>query len=216
MEIFADTASLDELKEFLSWGLVAGCTTNPKICADEGVDFETRMKDILKLVKGPVSIEVTTNDYELMVKEAKKYASWGKNAVIKIPMNINGLKAVKTLKEEGIKTNVTACMSTKQAILPALAGADYVSLFWARIEDMGYDAREITEQTVRVFRESGVKAKLILGSFRQISHLNRAISSGAHVLTIPPKLLKGMVDNPRTTETIQEFLDTWEDFKKKS
>tara|TARA_Y100000310_G_scaffold262419_1_gene272091 strand:- start:14740 stop:15387 length:648 start_codon:yes stop_codon:yes gene_type:complete len=215
MEIFVDTASLEDLKELLSWGIVSGCTTNPKICAEEGADFETRMKEILSLVKGPVSIEVTTNDYDLMVEEAKKYASWSKNAVIKVPMNVPGLKAVKTLKENGIKTNVTACMSAKQAILPALAGADYVSLFWARIEDMGYNAQTIAEETVKVFKDNNVKSKIILGSFRQISHINRAMLTGAQVLTIPPKILKEMVSNPRTTETIQEFLDYWEKFKDK-
>ena len=215
MEIFADTASLEELKELISWGIVSGCTTNPKLCAKEGVDFEKRMKDILQLVKGHVSIEVTTNDYDLMIEEAKEYSTWGKNVVVKIPMNINGLKAVKTLCEVGIKTNVTACMSAKQAILPALAGADYVSLFWGRIEDMGYNARTTAEDTVKVFNESNVKAKIILGSFRQVSQVNMAMLTGAHVITITPPIIKDMVSNPRTTETIQEFLDTWEEFKKK-
>jgi transaldolase len=214
MKIFADTASLDELKELLSWGIISGCTTNPKICAQEGVEFESRMKEILQLVKGPVSIEVTTNDYDLMVEEAKKYASWGENTVVKVPMNAPGLKAVKTLKEAGIKTNVTACMSAKQAILPALAGADYVSLFWARIEDMGYNAQTVTEDALKAFKDSNVDSKIIIGSFRQISHINRAILTGAHILTISPDIIKGMVNNPKTTETIQEFLDYWEDFKK--
>lgn len=215
MEIFADTASLDELKELLSWGVIAGCTTNPKLCAKEGVDFEKRMKDILHLVNGPVSIEVTTNDYGQMISEAKEYNSWGKNVVVKVPMNIAGLKAVKTLKEMSIKTNVTACMAAKQAILAALAGADYVSLFWGRIEDMGYNAKTIAEDTVKLFRESNVKSKVILGSFRQVSQINIAMLTGADIITITPLIIRDMVSNPRTTETIQEFLDTWEGFKKK-
>jgi transaldolase len=215
MEIFADTASLDELKELLSWGVIAGCTTNPKLCAKEGVDFEKRMKEILQLVKGHVSIEVTTNNYGQMISEAKEYHSWGKNVVVKIPMNVSGLKAVKTLKEMSIKTNVTACMATKQAILAALAGADYVSLFWGRIEDMGYNAKTIAEDTVKLFRESNVKSKIILGSFRQVSQINIAMLTGADIITIIPQIIKDMVSNPRTTETIQEFLDTWESFKRK-
>ncbi len=215
MEIFADTASLKDLKELLSWGIISGCTTNPKICATEGVDFKKRMKEILQLVKGPVSIEVTTNDYELMLEEAKEYSSWGGNVVVKVPMNVSGLRAVKTLKETGIKTNVTACMSAKQAILPALAGADYVSIFWARIEDMGYNAQTVAEDTVKAFKDSNVESKIILGSFRQISHINRAILTGAHILTITPDIIRNMVVNPKTTETIQEFLDYWEEFKKK-
>lgn len=214
MEIYADTASLEELKELLSWGVIAGCTTNPKLCAKEGVDFEKRMKEILQLVKGPVSIEVTTNDYDLMVKEAKEYNSWGRNVVVKIPMNVSGLKAVKTLKGMNIRTNVTACMATKQAILAALAGADYVSLFWGRIEDMGYNAKAVAEETVAVFAESNVKSKIILGSFRQVSQINSAMLTGAHIITIVPPIIREMVSNPRTTETIQEFLDNWKDFKK--
>ncbi|MBI1935309.1 fructose-6-phosphate aldolase [Candidatus Woesearchaeota archaeon] len=214
MEIFADTASLDDLKELLSWGIVAGCTTNPKLCAKEGVDFEKRMKEILQLVKGPVSIEVTTNDSSRMISEAKEYNSWGSNVVVKIPMNVNGLKAVKTLSELGIKTNVTACMAAKQAILAALAGADYVSLFWGRIEDMGYDAKKVAEDAVKLFGESSVKSRIILGSFRQVSQVNAAMLTGAHILTITPPVIRDMVTNPRTTETIQEFLDTWEAFRK--
>src|SRR3989338_2880424 len=132
MKIFADTANLEELKELLSWGILDGGTTNPLIISkEEGGDFETRMKDILRLFKGmPISIEVTTNDLDEMVKEAMHYASWGDNAVIKIPIGIIGLKAVKILSEKGVKTNVTACMSMNQAVLAAKAGATYVSLFW--------------------------------------------------------------------------------------
>jgi len=215
MEIFADTASLEELKELLSMGVISGCTTNPKICAKEGVDFKTRMKEILHLVKGPVSIEVTTNDYDLMIKEAQEYSSWAKNSVVKVPMNANGLKAVKTLKEMGIKTNVTACMSAKQAVLPALAGADYVSIFWARIEDMGYSAKHVAEQSVKIFKDSNFMSKIILGSFRQVSQINDAIQTGADILTIQPQNIKDMIINPRTTETINEFLESWEEFKKK-
>lgn len=215
MEIFADTANLDDLKELISWGIISGCTTNPKIIFEEkGCDFETRMKEILKLVDGPVSIEVTTNDTNDMIKEAEKYSKWGSNAVVKIPMIVNGLKAVKSLKEEGIKTNVTACMNTNQAVLAAKAGATYVSLFWARIEDMGYNVENICRDTVDIFRKHNFKSKIIIGSFREISHINRAILTGVDVLTITPQILRKMVYNPRTESTIQEFLDFWEEFKK--
>lgn len=215
MEIFADTADLNELKELISLGVVDGCTTNPTILVKAGnKDYTTQIKQILELVKGPVSIEVITNDTEEMIKQAREFASWGKNVVVKIPMNINGLKAVAVLSKENIKTNVTACMSTKQAVIAAKAGATYVSLFWARISDMGYDAKRTVEDTVKIFEMHKFKTKIILGSFRQISHINDALMTGAHVLTIPTKLLVEMAWNPRTDSTINEFLEQWKDFQK--
>lgn len=213
MKIFADTADLEELKEVLSLGVADGCTTNPTIMMKAGnKDYMAQMKDILRMVPGDVSLEVTTNDTDEMVKQAKELAKLGKNVVVKIPMNLNGLKAVNILKQEGIKTNVTACMSTKQAVLAAKAGATYVSLFWARIEDMGYDAEELVTETADIFRLHKMDAQIIIGSFRQGSHINRAMRTGAHVLTIPTKILLHMAWNPRTDSTIDEFLENWKQF----
>lgn len=215
VEIFIDTANLSDIKEIMSWGIVDGCTTNPKIIFEEkGCNFEMRMKEILKLVKGPVSIEVTTNDTGEMIKEAEVYNTWGNNVVVKIPMTIEGLKAVKVLKEKNIKTNVTACMNTNQAILAAKAGATYISLFWGRIEDLGYNATKIVEDTADIFRKHGFESKIIIGSFREVSHVQQAFSTGAHVLTITPKILQKLPIHPRTDSTIQEFLDFWAEFKK--
>jgi transaldolase len=214
MEFFIDTANLDDIREALSWGVIDGCTTNPKIVATEKVDFETRMKEIIKLVPGPVSIEVTSNDWQEMVKEADIFTKWGPNVVVKIPMSLPGMKAVKILSEKGIKTNVTAAMCMKQAVFAAKAGATYVSLFWARIEDMGYDATAVVSETVEVFNTHKFKCKIIIGSFRQISHINQALLTGAHVLTIPPNVLKEMAWNPRTDSTIDEFLQFWGEYKK--
>ncbi|MBN2421625.1 fructose-6-phosphate aldolase [Candidatus Woesearchaeota archaeon] len=216
MKIFADTANLDELKELLSWGIIDGCTTNPSIVSKEkGIDFETRMKEIIEIVKGPISIEVTSNDLDEMIRQSRKFAKWGNNVNVKIPMGITGLKAVNILNKEGIKTNVTACMCTKQAVLAAKAGATFVSLFWARIEDMGYNAEQIVCETVEIFERHKIKSEIILGSFRQVSHINRAMLSGAHILTIPTPILMKLPWNPRTESTIQEFLDNWEEFKKR-
>ncbi|MBS3128354.1 fructose-6-phosphate aldolase [Candidatus Woesearchaeota archaeon] len=215
MEFFADTANLKDLQELSSMGVIDGCTTNPLIMVKEGnKDHVTQMKAILSLIKGPVSLEVTTNDLQEMLKQGRELAAFGKNVVVKVPMNINGLKAVKIFKEEGIKTNVTACMSTKQAILAAKAGATYVSLFWARMEDLGVSAEQIVKETVDILRMHNMPTKVIIGSFRQISHINQALRTGAHVLTIPPQFLYEMSYHPRTESTIQEFLDKWEAFKK--
>ncbi len=215
MEIFIDTANIGDIKEITSWGIIDGCTTNPGIVAKEkGCNFKERMIDILKLVNGPVSIEVTTNDTNEMIKEAEEFNHWGKNVVVKIPMTIEGLKAVKVLREKNIKTNVTACMNMNQAILAAKSGATYVSLFWARIEDMGYNSSKIVEETADIFKKHEFKSKIIIGSLREVSQVQQAFSTGAHVLTITPQLLKKLPLHPRTDSTIKEFLDFWTEFKK--
>jgi transaldolase len=213
MKIFADTANIDEIKEFASWGVIDGCTTNPMICVKSGVkDLEGHMRQILALGTGHVSIEVTSNDLDEMLEQARWFATWDENVVVKLPMNVNGLKACKILTEEGVKTNVTACMSTKQAILAAKAGATYVSIFWARIEDMGYDAATTVRDTREIFDTHGMSSQIIIGSFRSISHVLTAMKTGAHVLTIPSDLLRQMPWNPRTESTINEFLDQWSKF----
>lgn len=216
MEIFVDSANIEEIKEIISWGIVDGCTTNPKIASmEKNKDFESNTREILKIVNGPVSVEVTTNNLNEMLIEAEKYASWGNNVVVKVPMGIAGLKAVKILKEKGIKTNVTACMSSGQTILAAKAGADYASLFYSRIGDMGYDATKVVEDTVRLFEISKVNTKIIVGSIRHLMQIIDAALAGAHVLTIPPQFLHQMTKNPKTDESIQEFLQAWESHRKR-
>ena len=217
MKFFADTANLEDLTELISLGVVDGCTTNPLIIArEQHHDIERHLKEVLQLVEGPVSIEVTSNDYEEMIKQAREFNSWAKNVVVKIPMNKEGMRAVATLKKEGIKTNVTACMSTKQAIFAAKAGADYVSLFWGRIDDMGHDAKYIADEVAEIFKRHNMRTEIIVGSLRSQSNLNDAMKSGAHILTIPPKLFNNMIHHPRTESTIQEFLDNWDAFIKTS
>ena len=213
MDIYIDTANLEEIQKGIDMGIVDGCTTNPAIVAKEGCDFETRMKEILKLVKGPVSIEVTTTDTKKMVDEAVTYSKWGDNVVVKIPMDANGLCATKILKEKGIKTNVTCCMSSSQCVLAAKAGATYVSLFFGRVGDMGYNAFDVTKECAELFDDCDLDAKLIIGSIRSVYDVMSAMRAGADILTIPPKILNKMYVHPRTKETIQEFLDFWADYK---
>ena len=153
--------------------------------------------------------------FERMVKEAVEYATWGDNVVVKIPMDANGLKATKICKEKGIKTNVTCCMSSSQAVLAAKAGATYVSLFYGRIGDMGYDAIYEMSDAVDLFERSGFEAKIISGSIRSVADAMYSMRAGAHIITIPPAILNKMHVHARTKETIQEFLDFWEDYKKK-
>ncbi len=214
MKIFADTSKIDEIREFASWGIIDGVTTNPKIIAGDGNEFEPTVKEICRIVPGPVSVEVTTNDYDAMVKEGAQYASWAKNIVIKVPVMPSGLKAVVALKAKGIRTNVTCAMSYNQAVLAAKAGAAYVSLFYGRIGDLGFDPSIVIKDTVETFRMWNCKSEIIAGSMRSLLDVNRSMQAGAHIVTVPPKFIRQMADNPMTEKTVDEFLDAWKGMKK--
>ena len=218
MELYIDTANAQDIKEALSWGCISGATTNPKIMSNEkgGYSFKEKILEIIELVKNPVSVEVTEEDLHGMVEEAKIYASWNENIVIKIPMGIEGLKAVRQLeKNEGVKTNVTAIMSSSQAILAALSGTSYASIFYGRISDMGYDPVEVIRDTSALYKEQNVRTRLIVGSIRTILEVNKAFLAGADIVTVPFPILKKMTLNPKTEETIKEFNSIWREMKEK-
>jgi len=216
MELFIDTANIEEIRQACSWGCITGATTNPKIMSKEekGYSFKEKIQQILDLVKNPVSVEVTGDDSGSMVEEAKEYASWDENIVIKIPMGIEGLKAVNVLEREyGIKTNVTAIMATNQAILAALSSASYASIFYGRVCDLGYDAYEVIQRTSQLFKQHKVKTKIIVGSVRTLLDINRAFQAGADIVTVPFKFLKMMTRNLQTEATITEFNKIWKEMK---
>jgi len=218
MELYIDTANIEEIKEALSWGCISGATTNPKIMSNEkgGYSFKEKILEITELVKNPVSVEVTEEDFQGMVEEAKIYASWDENIVIKIPMGIEGLKAVSQLeKSEGIKTNVTAIMATNQAILAALSGASYASIFYGRVSDMGYDPLQVIRETSALYKELNIRTKLIVGSIRTMLDVNKAFLAGADIVTVSFPILKKMSQNPKTEETIKEFNSIWREMKEK-
>lgn len=214
MKIFADTSKVDEIKEFVSWGVIDGVTTNPKIIADDHNELEPTIKAIAKLTSGPISVEVTSNELEEMLAQAKKYATWAPNVVVKIPIGATGLKATRQLSGMGIKTNVTACMNMDQAVLAAKAGATYVSLFWGRIGDLGYDPGIVVSETAELFARAGFKSEIIVGSIRSMYDVHRAMNCDAHIVTVPPKFLRMMAYNPQSEKTIDEFLEAWESIKK--
>ena len=216
MEIFLDTANTDEIDEILDWGLIKGVTTNQKIFLKEkGCNFEEQSKKILKMVEPhPVSLEGPNNLDELL-DSAREYGKWGKNVVIKVPMlqDGSGLKAVKILESEGIKTNVTAMMSVNQAFLAIEAGASYASLFFNRIRDSGVDPIEVVKQSRAIIDNGNFKTKLIVGSIRNPSDVEEIISANPHVITIPYKILKQMPYHEKTVSTLEEFDKAWEEFK---
>jgi len=218
-KIFLDTASADEIREFLSWGIGDGVTTNQKIFLSEGnVDFKKRVLDICEMKKDwPVSVETTTKGFDELVAEAKMYSKWHKNVVVKVAMdkNATGLKVVKRLHDEGIRTNMTVMVTTNQLFLAAKAGATYVSLFFNRARDAGLDpVKSIRDITPFLRKHGGVE--LIVGSIRKAEDVEEIVAAGGDIATITPKVLRQMVFHPKTEETINEFDDAWKEFVAKN
>jgi len=215
MKIFIDTANLEQIKEINSWGILDGVTTNPTLVAKEGCDFRCRIEDICKVVDGPISAEAVSMDSEGMVREARELSKMHRNIVVKIPMTAEGLKAVKILSKEGVKTNVTLVFSPNQALLAAKAGATYVSPFIGRLDDISHDGMDILRQIVAVLKKYGFKTQVIAASIRHPVHVTEAALAGADVATVPYDVLKKMLKHNLTDEGIQNFLKDWEKVPKK-
>lgn len=212
MKIFLDTANIQEIREGVSWGVVDGVTTNPTLISKEtreGKTFMDVVREILKIVDGPVSLEVISTNYEGMVREARKLVELGDNVVIKIPMTFEGIKAVRTLSREGIKTNVTLVFTPNQAILAAKAGATFVSPFVGRLDDIGHDGMKIIEDIVKIYRNYEFRTEIIVASIRHPKHVYEAALLGAHVATMPFSVLKSMFGHPKTDEGIARFIEDW-------
>lgn len=219
MKIFVDTADLDEIRELASWGIIDGATTNPTLVAKSGHSFKEVISEIFDIVDGPISLEVVSESSEDMVKEAKDIVSTipvkhSKNITIKIPMTPEGLKAVKLLGKEGIKTNVTLVFSANQALLAAKAGATFVSPFIGRLDDIGQEGMEVIEEIMDIFENYDIKTQVIVASIRHPIHVIQAARLGAHIATIPPGIIKKMVKHSLTDVGIERFLDDWVKVKK--
>ncbi len=214
MKFFLDTANVDEIKRINDLGLVDGVTTNPSLIAKEGQDFETVIKEITSVVLGPVSAEVVALDYDGMVEEARQLAKWADNVVVKIPMTEEGLKAVNTLSQEGIKTNVTLIFSVAQGLLAAKAGATYVSPFIGRIDDMGNNGMELIADLRIVLDNYALETEIIAASIRHIGHFEETAIAGADIATVPGSLFPKLWSHPLTDKGIDGFLADWEKYQK--
>lgn len=212
MKFFIDTANIDEIKEANALGIVAGVTTNPSLVAKEGVSFHDRLKEITKEVSGSVSAEVIAEDAEGMVKEGKELAAIAPNITVKVPMTLEGLKAVKQFSEAKIKTNVTLIFNANQALLAARAGATYVSPFIGRLDDIGHDGMELITTISDLFDLHGIKTEIIAASIRHPLHVTDAALCGADIATIPYNVLGTLVKHPLTDQGIEKFLADWETF----
>ncbi|MBW1814018.1 MAG: fructose-6-phosphate aldolase [Deltaproteobacteria bacterium] len=214
MKFFIDTANIDEIKEANSMGMVDGVTTNPTLIAKEDGEFEDIIKQICEIVDGPISAEVISLVADGMVAEARKLAGIHKNIAVKIPMTIDGLKAVRTLSSEGIKTNVTLVFSPLQALMAAKAGATFVSPFVGRLDDLSQDGLILVEQIVEIYNNYAFDTEVIVASVRNPLHVLESAMMGADIATIPFNVLKKLAAHPMTDKGIQSFLDDWKKAKK--
>lgn len=216
MKFFLDTANIDEIRQAASWGILDGVTTNPTLVSREGkIDFKERIREICEVVKGPVSAEVVSTDYDGMVREAVELAKIAENVTVKIPMTKDGIKAVSTLSKKGIKTNVTLVFSANQALIAAKAGATFVSPFIGRLDDIGNDGMAILSDILEIFRNYGIKSEIIAASIRHPEHVRQAALLGAHIATIPFKVLSMMFNHPLTDKGIEKFLEDWKEYEKR-
>ncbi|HIV82380.1 MAG TPA: fructose-6-phosphate aldolase [Candidatus Salinicoccus merdavium] len=210
MKYFIDTANMDEIKEIHEWGVLSGVTTNPSLVAKEkDISFHERLVEICELVQGPVSGEVISLEAEGMIEEGRELAKLHEYIIVKIPMTAEGMKAVKVLASEGIKTNVTLVFNTVQALTAARAGATYVSPFIGRLDDIGLEGLQLIEDISYIFALHEIDTEIIAASIRNEGHIHGAALKGAHIATVPYKVLKKLTDHPLTDKGIEQFLNDW-------
>jgi len=209
MKFFIDTANINEIKEAAALGILDGVTTNPSLVSKEGKDFRKLLDEILAIVDGPVSAEVISTDYEGILKEAHDLVKIHKNIVVKVPLIKEGLKAVRTLSSENIKTNVTLCFSASQALLAAKAGATYISPFVGRLDDISHDGMELISQIVQIYKNYNYKTEVLVASIRHPLHLVEAALMGADVCTMPFSVIDKLFNHPLTDLGLEKFLSDW-------
>lgn len=210
MKFFIDSAEIAEIKEIAAYGLLDGVTTNPSLIAKSGRDFKEVIAEICKIVPGPVSAEVAATDYENMVREGEILSKIAKNVCIKLPMTLDGIKACKYFSDKGIKTNVTLCFSAAQAILAAKAGATYVSPFVGRLDDIGEDGLSLIEEICIIFANyPEFETQVLVASIRNPIHITQSAKMGAHVATIPGKVIKQLISHPLTDKGLETFVKDW-------
>jgi len=209
LELFLDTANIDDIRKAVELGVISGVTTNPSLVAREKRDFHTIVKEICSIVPGPVSAEVLSLDAIRMIAEARTLAALAKNVVVKLPMTKDGLLACRTLTAEGIKTNVTLVFSPNQALLAARAGATYASPFVGRLDDIGYDGMQVVRDIVQIYSNYNLPTKVITASVRHPMHVVEAAKAGSHIATVPSAVFDAMFRHPLTDIGIERFLADW-------
>ena len=209
MKFFVDSADIKQIEDLMPTGLIDGVTTNPSLIAKNGDDMAKTIKDICALVSGPVSAEVTATDSDKMLEEGQYLASLAKNVTIKVPLTINGLKTCKALRAQGTQVNVTLCFSAAQALLAAKAGASFISPFVGRLDDIGEKGMDLIEDIVVIYENYGFETEVLVASVRSKQHVIDAAIIGAHVTTLPPKVIYELYEHPLTDKGLKAFLDDW-------
>ena len=213
MKFFVDTANINEIREAAAMGVLDGVTTNPSLIAKEGRPFKEGVLEICDVVKGPVSVEVTAIDKDGMMKQGTEFAGWNKHVVVKLPTTREGVKACKALSEKGIKINMTLCFSSSQALLVAKAGATYVSPFVGRVDDISWNGMDLIRQIVQIYKNYDFKTQVLAASLRHPMHVVESALAGAHVGTMPFKVLEMLFNHPLTDKGLAQFLKDWEKVK---
>ena len=214
MKIFLDTANLDQIEEAASWGIVDGITTNPTLVSKENMKFEDLIKKICQVVPGPVSVECVSTASKDIINEARSLAKLAENVAVKIPINLEGLKATKVLSQEGIKVNTTLIFSSNQALLAAKAGTAFVSPFIGRLDDISHEGMGLVDEIMVIFNNYGFAAEVIVASVRHPLHVVEAAMTGADIATIPFGVLEKMIKHPLTDIGMERFLKDWEKVKR--
>ncbi|HEX6594788.1 MAG TPA: fructose-6-phosphate aldolase [Bacillota bacterium] len=209
MKFFIDTANIEEIRAANELGILAGVTTNPSLVAKEGVSFHDRLQEITNEISGSVSAEVISEDKDGMIKEGKELAAIAPNITVKVPMTMEGLKAVKAFKDLNIQTNVTLIFNANQALLAARAGATYVSPFLGRLDDIGHDGMTLIQQIADIFSHHDIPTQIIAASIRHPLHVMQAAQNGAHIATIPYHVIEQLANHPLTDQGIDKFLADW-------
>lgn len=210
MKFFIDTADIDEIRDLASTGLVDGVTTNPSLIAQSGRNFLDVVEEICGVVPGPVSAECVATDFETMLKEGRKLAEIADNITVKVPLTMDGLKTCKALSDDGVMVNVTLCFSAAQALLAAKAGATFISPFVGRLDDIGQDGMDLIADVVTIYENYDFGTEVLVASIRHPVHLVQSAKMGAHVATLPPKVLRQLFGHPLTDKGLAAFLKDWE------
>ncbi len=216
MRIFLDTANIDQIKKTAKLGIISGVTTNPSLVSTEGTaDYEALIKEICSIIPGPISAEVVAEGVEPMIKQAQQIAAWAPNVVIKVPATVEGLEVTSALAKDNIKVNFTLVFSLNQALLGARAGAAYVSAFVGRLDDVGHDGMELVRDMVNVFSHYQLPTEVIAASIRHPQHCVAAAKAGAHIATVPYKVLMQMINHPLTDAGVARFLADWKSIERR-
>ncbi len=211
MRIFLDTANIEQIRKAAKLGIISGVTTNPSLVSKEGkADYQAAIKQICSIIPGPISAEVLGEEVESMIEQARDISTWAPNVVIKIPATITGLEATSILAKDDIKVNFTLCFSLNQALLGALAGATYVSLFVGRLDDAGHDGMQVVKDIVDVFNHYQLPTQVIAASIRHPQHCVTAAKAGAHIATVPYNVLMQMIQHPLTSIGVTRFAEDWQ------